>query len=438
MAAVESVVVSGCPDVAVVVSDNSTDRRERERLRELCASRGQPIEYVTPPEPLPMAAHWQWLWKTIERTVQPTHVTYLTDREVFAAGALRELLDVAASRPESVVSYQWDHVHDEATPVELVQSQWTGELLELDSEKLVELSSRGVFGDYIPRLMNSIAPAPVMARIEERFGDVFGSISPDFRFAYRCLAVCDAILYLDRSCAIEYGMSRSNGGNVRLGRVNSDAADFARNITGPRFGATPEPALHTLANAIFQEYFSVRAELGTTGFPLPCRQSYLGANAMSVDRMVEPEARATMARLLRQRGWTRSRNARRSAAVAAQIGAYFLRHPGAFARSVRRQLWDRPPGTPAARLLPKLGLDPRVRDELRFDDAVEAIAYANAHPRPPMPYAWHVHQLERAGAVVRRVARLPSRRRGTDRHHPDAQPVRDRQRDAGSARVPGP
>jgi hypothetical protein len=420
------------------VSDNSTDTGERERLREHCVRRSEAIEYVTPPEPLAMAAHWEWLWKTIERKVEPTHVTYLTDREVFAAGALRQLLDVVTSHPDSVVSCQWDHVDDVTAPVELVQSQWTGEVLELDSRKLVELSSRGVFGDYLPRLMNSIAPAEVMATIERRFGEVFGSISPDFRFAYRCLAVCPTILYLDRSCLIEHGMSRSNGSNVRLGRVNPDAADFARSIEGPRFGATPEPALHTLANAIFQEYFSVRAELGTDAFPQPRRYDYLSTNAVAVDRMGKSDARARAETLLRQHGWTRARSARRNAAAAAQIAGYFARHPGAFARSVKRQLWDRPPGTPAARLLPKLGLDARVRDELRFDASEEAIAYASAHPRPPMSYAWHVHQLERAGAVVRHAARLPSGLRGTDRHHPDAQPLRDRQRDAGSARVPGP
>ena len=404
MAAVESVLTAGVPDVRVIVSDNSTDSGERERLREFCAGRGDGAEYVTPPEPLAMAAHWEWLWKTIERTLEPTHVTFLTDREVFAAGALRELLGVVTGRPETVVSYQWDHVHDVTAPVELVQSQWTGELLELCSTKLVELSSRGLFGDYIPRLMNCVAPAAVMTRIEKRFGDVFGSISPDFRFAYRCLAVCDTILYLDRSCVIEYGMSRSNGSNVRLGRVNPDATDFARNITGPRFGATPEPALHTLANAIFQEYLSVRAELGTNGFPFPRWTDYLGANAVSVDRMVEPEARARAAQLLRRRGWTRAASARRGASEIAEIARYFLRHPGAVARSVRRQLWDRPPGTPAARLLPKLGLEAGIRDELRFDAAEEAIAHANAHPRPPMPYAWHVYQLERARAIVGRAA----------------------------------
>jgi hypothetical protein len=403
MAAVESVLAAGVPDVPVVVSDNSTDPGERERLRELCA-RHDGVEYVTPPEPLPMAAHWEWLWKTIERTLAPTHVTFLTDREVFAAGALRELLGVAASRPESVVSYHWDHVHDEAAPVELVQTQWTGQLLELRSAKLVELSSRGLFGGYLPRLMNCVAPAAVMRTVEERFGDAFGSISPDFRFAYRCLAVCDTILYLDRSCVIEHAMSRSNGSNVRLGRVNPDAADFARGIAGPRFGATPEPALLTIANAIFQEYFTVRAELGTNGFPFPRWPDYLGANAVSVDRMVEPDARERLAELLRRRGWTRASSARRSAAETARIAGYFLHHPGALGRSVKRQLWDRPPGTPAARLLPKLGIEARVRDELRFARPEEAIAYANAHPRPPMPYAWHVHQLERAGAIVSRGA----------------------------------
>jgi hypothetical protein len=403
MAAVESVLREAPPEVTVVVSDNSTDEGEQHRLEEFCARRpAGTVEYVRPPEPLAMAAHWEWLWKRIEGAMGPTHVAYLTDRLVFTADALTELLEIVNHEPDRVLSYHHDHVNDLSAPVQLVQCQWTGQLLELDAAKLIRLSSRGAYGDYLPRLMNCIAPTAVISAIEQRFGDVFGSISPDYCFAYRCLAVCDTVLYLDRSCLIEHGMPRSAGISHGRGSVNTDAAHFARQLTVPRFGATPEPAFDTVANAIFQEYCDVRERSGSDRFPPLDWGSYLRANAISIDRIEEPERQARMRGMLRSRGWTRRRGALHVLRLALEMGGYFIRHPGALARSIKRQLWDRPPGTPAAFLLPRVGLNPRIRNRLTFDSAADAIAHAAAHPRPRTPYAWHVHRLSRAGAIVSR------------------------------------
>jgi hypothetical protein len=402
MASVASVVRCGLAGVTAVVSDNSTNRDDKDRLREFCD--GQPAElvlYVEPPGSLAMPAHWEWLWHRIEQTISPSHVSYLTDRLVFTAGALADLAGVVAEEPERVVSYHWDHVNDLTTPVELVQTPWTGQLLELDCRKLAELSSRGSAGSYLPRLMTCVAPTGIVSTMERRFGNVFGSVAPDYRFAYRCLAVCKSILYLDRACVIEHGMDRSAGGNYVRGNVNKDAADFIRQLSVPRFDATPEPGFETVANAIFQEYCSVREEVGGHGFPPPDRRGYLTANAIAADRIEDPDWRARTQHLLGQRGWTRWDAVRHAAGVALGMAAYLARHPAALARAIRRQLWDRPPGTAAENLLARLGLDPPVRDELKFESAAQAIDYADGHPRPPTPHAWHVHQLARAGAIVR-------------------------------------
>jgi hypothetical protein len=406
MSAIDSVLRSGHSDVTVVVSDNSTDPDERGRLEEFC-SRHAPatVAYVRPPEPLAMAEHWEWLSHAVDETVTATHLAYLTDRLVFTAGALSNLLDVVSHNPERVVSYQWDHVADMTVPVELVQSPWTGRVYELDSAKLIELSSRGEFGDYLPRLMNSVAPTAVVREIEQRFGNVFGSIAPDYRFAFRCLAVCDTILYLDRACLIEQGIARSAGINYMRGSMNEDAARFASELTVSRFGATPEPAFETIANAIYQEYCAVRAETEPGRFPPPEWRSYLTANAISVSRIEEPEWRRRMQDLLRLRGWTRRHGARHALGTAVAMAVYLLRHPGALARTVKRQLWDRPPGAAGAVLLQRLGLKPAVRDELRFDSAAEAITYAGAHPRPQTPYAWHLDAVRRGRAIVSRQER---------------------------------
>src|SRR3954447_7387451 len=278
IAAVESVVGANRPDVSVVVSDNSTVPGERERLADFCAS--QPadlVRYVQPPEPLAMPAHWEWLWQLVKREVAPTHVTYLTDRMVFVAGALVELLRIVESHPEAVISYQYDRIDDAETPVDLVQAQWTGRLLELDTRTLLELSSRVVHGDHLPRMLNCIAPATALTALERRFGNVFRPVSPDYCFAYRYMASVDSFLYLDRSCVIHYGIGRSSGHTFMKGRPNDDAADFAREMAVARFGATPEPAFETVNNAICQEYCSVREEVGGSAMPPVEWWSYLAA-----------------------------------------------------------------------------------------------------------------------------------------------------------------
>ena len=403
IAAAESVLEAAQPGIAVFVSDNSTDAAERERLARFCAGHEPRVRYLRPPEPLEMAPHWEWVRNEISRAGWATHVAYLTDRLVFTRGSLEKLLRVVALAPDHVVSYHSDRVEDRTTPVALVQTQWTGRVLELDARKLIQLSSLGVWGDYLPRMLNCIVPASRLEEVERRFGGVFAPVSPDYRFAYRCLGTCDRILYLDQPCLIEHGMHRSAGINYSKGHLNRDARSFLEDLSVPRFGATPEPRFETVANAIFQEYLTVRAEVGGDGFPPVGRQAYLTAMAVSVDRIEEPQWRERMAALLREHGWTRRDRVRHALNETLAAIGYFVRHPAAFARSVKRQLWQRPPGTALAYLLPKFGVDPRTRDDMHFASSSEAIHFANAHPRPSRPYAWHVHRLERARAIPRRV-----------------------------------
>ena len=405
MTSIESVLREAGPDVVCVVSDNSTSEADRRRLAEFCAGLDERVEYVRPPEPLPMPAHWEWLWQTIREFADPTHLAYLTDRMVFGAGALPALQEIVERHPDRVVSYHHDHVEDAAPPVELVQAPSTGRLVDLSCRKLAELSSRGRYGDHLPRLLNCIAPTPLVEAIERRFGDVFGTVSPDYRFAYRCLAECESILLLDRACLIAHGQDRSAGGNFRRGNVNEDAADYAERLTDPRFGATPAPELETLANAVFQEYCSVREEEGGERFPPLEWRGYLTANAISVDRIENPARRAEMRRTLRRLGWSRLGSVRHAAELTLEMAEYLVSHPDAIPRTLRRQLRDRPPGTPLAFFLSRLGLDPHVSESYKFPTSADALAYARANPRPTTPHAWHLHRLARAGAVVGNGAR---------------------------------
>src|SRR5688572_18148262 len=125
MSTIDSALRDAPPGVVVVVSDNSTEPGERERLEEHCARAGDQVRYVRPPEPLHMPAHWEWLWRTIRESIDPTHVTYVTDRMVLVEGGLAQLVEVVERHPDRVVSYHHDNVNDLSSPIELVQTPWT-------------------------------------------------------------------------------------------------------------------------------------------------------------------------------------------------------------------------------------------------------------------------------------------------------------------------
>lgn len=381
MTAVASVVASADPRVALVVSDNSTDPDAARQVRAFCAEQPDWVRYVRVEEPLSMAAHWERLWQRIRELAGPTHVAYLSDRMVFADGAVADLLGIAEAHPGRVVSYRADRVDDLVSPARLVQVEWSGRLLELDARRLIEHSSREIlYSDHLPRLNNCIAPVELVTRIERRFGDVFGPVSPDYAFAFRTLALDDAILHLDRACLVQFGLALSNGFSVVIGRPNESADHFARSLPIAPYGATPAPEIRTIANAMFEEYGLAREHSGDHArFPPIDPHGYLAENALAATWIADPSLRATVEEQLRRRGWTRGAQARATLSRWRASAAFFARHP----RALRHHRSD--------------------DDAPAFDDVGDALVFASAHPRPPTPHPRHLEPLRRSGVIARAV-----------------------------------
>ena len=56
---VTSILAGDDPRVRAIVSDNSTEADQLERLRAACAELpGERVRYLRPPEGMPMTAHW--------------------------------------------------------------------------------------------------------------------------------------------------------------------------------------------------------------------------------------------------------------------------------------------------------------------------------------------------------------------------------------------
>jgi Glycosyl transferase family 2 len=398
-AAVRSVVEQAAPGTTVVVSDNSTDTRARAESAALCALyEDELVRYVRPPEPLPMPAHWNWaLAAALERT-DASHFAFLTDRMVIKAGELGPLLSVVQAHPDRVISYNHDEVDDRARPVGLRLFPWTGKLLEIDSAHLLYLSSRGVIRAPLPRMMNSIAPREVLAELAQRFGAVFGSISPDFCFCYRCLAAVDSIVYLDKAVLIQHALHRSQGASYTRGESTPDRVDFAGQLGATEMNyAAPVPEFQTIRNAIFHEYAFVKAESGSPKFPEIDPRAYMAAILEDMSQIENPAVRKQMLQVLRENGWVGAPRARYDLAVGgygAVLAVWELvRVVTRRIRGIVRRL---------ARPLARLGL-PVPLSEIGFRSADEAIGYANTHPVPPAADLRHVEQLFEPAGFTREL-----------------------------------
>lgn len=282
--AVQSVIDAGLPRVRIMVSDNSTQPDEAERLAAHYA--GTPVQYIRPSKPLAMAAHWEWaLGRALDDT-SVTHVAFLTDRMMFQEGGLKALLDAMACWPAQVITFAQDRVNDYRYPVELEQSAWSGHVLEVSSNLFVwDWSAvKQATGMAMPRLLNSIVPRSVIDLVRSRFGTVCGnSTSPDFAFAFRSLAVLDSLLYYDRPAIIHYALDRSNGASVARGMVSADHADFMHGLDGSSLlPDAPLPGALTVLNAIMQEYCAVRS---VTDWPSVDLIAYLEAIEQEVTQM---------------------------------------------------------------------------------------------------------------------------------------------------------
>ena len=257
MNAVRSVLDQPVENLNVLLSYNSTIDAEREALAAFCSSQNDDrLRYVQPSEPMPMAAHWEWALDEALRSFKASHVTYLTDRMMFRRDALQEAVTAATHYAGKVITYNMDRIVDHVRPICVEQYPGSGRLLEIETLTLSRLLSRAIFHASLPRMLNSLVPLEVLARMRARFGNVFLSIAPDFRFCCRCLELEETVLFFDKSLLFHYALDRSHGASVSRGEITPDAADFAANLpvdNSMRNYATPIPQLITAVNAVFQE-----------------------------------------------------------------------------------------------------------------------------------------------------------------------------------------
>lgn len=330
--AVQSVLATDDPRVAVMVSDNSTDTEARAELMAACSRIGDPrLSYVAPPRPMPMTAHWEWALNEVRVDPATTHVGFVTDRMLLRPGAFPYLMATIVDHPEQVISYGYSTIVDLNEPVSLVRPDWTGRLLEVPASHVVRLFARGDFHEILPRLMNNVVPRGVLDHLEGRHGTIVTSAAPDHTFAFRCLDEIPSILFLDRHLLVQRALDRSNGYSQARAVRTRDHSDFVGGLRGHSWCEhAPTPEIETISNAVFSEYEVVR-RLSTSGRFKPLRRRHvLAALERDLGIIEDRELVARSRKQLRARGWNPVSRAINRVAIFTNRLRFYGRHPRLF------------------------------------------------------------------------------------------------------------
>lgn len=382
---IASVLAAGTRLVTLVVSDNSSDPAEARALESYCRSIDDArLHYVRPPGSMPMAEHWAWALDVALGKSDATHVTVLQDRMQFLPGAIDCIGAIAEAAPQRVLAYLMDYVDDYRTPVRVIQREWCGALFEVPSAFILAKVSRAeIWFRALPRLINCVVPVSVIAEIAARFGTICGPLAPDYGFAFRCLALVDAVSYVDRPCLVQYGLHRSTGMNYSRGATAPDTVDFERQAGAPLNSAAPVPEIRSGVNAVVHEYCEVRSE-GVASFPAVDRPRYLERLAEDVRLIEDARARGAQFALLRAAGWQGEPPATRGMA-----GLLARARGGDIPRRVKR-LAAGHLTQPVWMALDRLGVHPPADQRFHFASLDDALAYMVRRPRPRRATCTHL------------------------------------------------
>jgi hypothetical protein len=331
----------------ILVSDNSTSAADRAALSRHCLNLADKrLRNIATCEPLPMDRHWDWAIEQALSIYDSSHFAFLTDRMLFKPDALRALLEIVTAYPDKIVSYMHDMVDDFSIPIVVRQYTWTGNLYEVSSRRLLNMSAQSVMYDScLPRMLNCIVPRSVLASIRQRFGNIFAPIAPDWNFCYRALEVVDSILFHDEAALVHYAQDRSNGQSWHYGIANEAHGRFIRELGSlPINFAAPFPEIVTVWNAIISEYCHVKEVTKSAKFPEVDVDKYRRVLAFGVDQIKDRSRQEEMRALLSARGW-------------------------------KREEAPTPPAPPPA------GVEAFSPKPIEFQSAEEAIDYALRHPR---------------------------------------------------------
>lgn len=292
---------------AVIVSNNSSEPEHIRQLADFCErSPDARLVHVRPPRSLAMAEHWDWAVRQALARPDITHVGLHYDRRI-SRPALALLFDRVMQLPAQAITYYLDSVYPVASRFYVHQMEWSGGLYEIETARALQLASRGQLTDRwqaFPVLVNCLTPRAIFERIQQRFGNICTSTTPDAAFGLRLCAVEERYGHFDMALGIHYAFERSNGLAYLRGELSPTYADFLKLLgDGPWLEAAPLPGVSLGQNIFWHEYALARRRSGDEKFPPIAMDEYLKDLARGLDAVHDQARRAELRELLIDRGW---------------------------------------------------------------------------------------------------------------------------------------
>lgn len=243
----------------VVISDNS-DIPYGEMASPL-----QPM-VIRPPSRLAMPLHWDWMMGQVESD----YFTILTDRSILFPENFSEALSTIESAGADLIAYNFAGYGIHYFPYFVGGMAYTNSSYLLPSSSIMDDAKNSHYWAAFPRALNCIFSASVVRAIKEKYGSVFGGVSPDVNFAFRYLSVFESFLYLDKPVFLSVSSNDSNGRASSRGEM-TELQIWALNESKmrlSRFDGLPNIVdLPLTINHIAHEMADVH---GLDGFSLDC------------------------------------------------------------------------------------------------------------------------------------------------------------------------
>lgn len=219
-------------DVEVIVCDNSDDDSLRDMLASAMAT-GR-VKYIYSDEPLSVVANFE---RSLAE-IQGEYVIFIGDDDAIGPG-LEEIVNWAKeNKIDSVVSYQnkfiasyyWPGVRSKyfgnAYSAKLFVNKFTGRATEVNPPEALRKVAQRLGGGLggLPRAYHGLISRTLIDKIHEKYGHLFGGISPDIYSATLIASLSERSFVLDFPFVIPgaspvstagQGAERSDRGNIK-------------------------------------------------------------------------------------------------------------------------------------------------------------------------------------------------------------------------------
>jgi len=258
--AIGSVLAQNFEDFELLVSNNSEPGMMKARTEEVVRTfQGDArVRYLTPPEPMNMADHWEFA----TGKARGRYVAILTDRLAMRPSALRVLAETVSTGPELVV-FEVRSGYSGSSKLEYTEP-FTGKVATLrprevlaDYLRLAAWGGEGMYLNLLPRGLNSVYRSDFAQRVRESCGRLFWPLSPDYTSGFLSLAFAGELVSLDLPLYLCHG-DQSNGQNSVIFGIEGAMKPYPGHDP---FEGCPE-RFDTVLNTLVRDFYFIKGVAG--------------------------------------------------------------------------------------------------------------------------------------------------------------------------------